>query len=185
MPCLHITGASGTGTSTLGAALSKRLGVAQFDTDDFYWLPAEPAYTQKRPVEDRLRLLKESFARAGSWVLSGSIGHWGAPLVAHFDLVVFLSVPTEVRLARLRAREVQRYGTERIAPGGDRHEACRSFLDWAACYDSGPTEGRSRAMHESWLHELSCPVLWLEGDRPVERQLADSLAALRDHGLLP
>ena len=184
MPGLHITGASGSGTSTLGAALSKSLGIAQFDTDDFYWLPLKPDYTHKRPVEERLLLLNEAFAEAGSWVLSGSIGHWGAPLVAHFDLVVFLSVPTDVRLARLRAREVQRYGDERIAPGGDRHAACRSFLDWAASYDSGPTEGRSRAMHESWLHELACPVLWLEGDRSVETQLADSLEALRAQGLL-
>ncbi|HIP76906.1 MAG TPA: adenylate kinase, partial [Kiloniellaceae bacterium] len=54
---LHITGASGSGTSTLGRALSEHLGIAQFDTDDFYWQPSDPPYTVKRSAEERLRLL--------------------------------------------------------------------------------------------------------------------------------
>ncbi|WP_420347097.1 AAA family ATPase [Pelagibius sp.] len=179
---LHITGASGSGTSTLGHALSEHLGVARFDTDEFYWQPGDPPYTLKRPVEERLRLLNRAFAEAGSWVLSGSIGHWGAPLIPQFDLVIFLSVPTGVRLERLRRREVERYGN-RIEPGGDRHDASIAFLEWAAEYEIGPPEGRSREMHETWLETLPCPVLRLEGDRAVVSQRADSLAALARHGL--
>jgi len=179
---LHITGASGSGTSTLGHALSEHLGIAQFDTDDFYWQPSDPPYTVKRSAEERLRLLNAAFAKAGSWILSGSIGHWGAPLIPQFDLVIFLSVPTAVRLRRLRRREVERYG-KRIAPGGDGHEASIAFLEWAAEYEIGPAEGRSRDMHEAWLTALPCPVLRLDGGRPVERQRADSLAAIANHGL--
>jgi adenylate kinase family enzyme len=33
---VHILGASGSGTTTLGMALSARFGYAQLDTDDFY-----------------------------------------------------------------------------------------------------------------------------------------------------
>ena len=33
---IHITGASGSGTSTLGAALANHLCVAHFDADNFY-----------------------------------------------------------------------------------------------------------------------------------------------------
>ena len=44
------------------------------------------------------------------WVLSGSLSGWGDPLVPKFDLVVFLFVPNEVQMQRLRAREIQRYG---------------------------------------------------------------------------
>jgi hypothetical protein len=36
---IHITGASGSGTSTLGRALVERLGAVHLDTDDFYWSP--------------------------------------------------------------------------------------------------------------------------------------------------
>ncbi len=179
---LHITGASGSGTSTLGHALAENLRIARFDTDDFYWQPSEPPYTAKRPVGERLHLLNVAFAEAGSWVLSGSIGHWGAPLIPQFDLVIFLSVPTEVRLERLRRREAERYGS-RTEPGGDRHEASTAFLEWAADYETGPSEGRSRDMHEAWIKALPCPVLRLEGDRPVETQRADSLAAIANHGL--
>ncbi|WP_299390955.1 AAA family ATPase [Pelagibius sp.] len=179
---LHITGASGSGTSTLGQALSEHLGIARFDTDDFYWQPSEPPYTEKQPIGERLRLLNTAFAEAGSWILSGSIGLWGAPLIPQFDLVIFLSVPTATRLERLRRRETERYGS-RIEPGGDRHEASAAFLEWAANYETGLSQGRSRDLHEAWLKMLPCPVLRLDGDRPVDIQRADSLAAIAKHGL--
>lgn len=34
---IHILGASGVGTSTLGVALSKHLPHTHLDTDDYYW----------------------------------------------------------------------------------------------------------------------------------------------------
>jgi hypothetical protein len=39
------------------------------------------------------------------WVLSGPIAGWGDALIPSFDLVVFLHVPTVVRLARLQRSE--------------------------------------------------------------------------------
>ncbi|MEO6565651.1 MAG: adenylate kinase, partial [Casimicrobiaceae bacterium] len=57
---IHITGASGSGTSTLGAALANHLDVAHFDADDFYWLPTVPPYTAKRDPASRLTLLLRS-----------------------------------------------------------------------------------------------------------------------------
>jgi hypothetical protein len=105
-------------------------------------------------------------------VLSESLCGWGHPLISEFGLVVFLVVPVEVRLARLRAREVERYGHEAIAPGGARHQAHVDFLAWAGRYDVGGSEMRSRALHEAWLSTLPSPALRLEGDRSVAEQLA-------------
>jgi len=85
--------------------------------------------------------------------------------------VVFLVVPSDVRLTRLRAREIARYGLDAIAPGGSRHQAYVEFLDWCAGYDGGGLDMRSRALHEAWLAALPGPVLRLEGDRPVGDQL--------------
>src|ERR1700733_3293004 len=104
---IHITGASGAGTTTLGRALAERTGAVHLDTDDFYWMPVEPAYSVKRPEEERSALILRAFEDTGSrgWILSGSIGDWGAPLIPYFALVVFLRTPTELRVARLRARE--------------------------------------------------------------------------------
>lgn len=100
--------------------------------------------------------------RSNRWVLSGSLSGWGDPLIPKFDLVVFLIVPNEVRMERLRARELQRYG----------ELASVEFLEWANRYETGGFEMRSRKLHEAWLKNLQTPVLRLEGERSVNDLLA-------------
>ena len=85
--------------------------------------------------------------------------------------MVFLVVPSDVRLKRLRAREIARYGLDAIAPGGSRYQAHVEFLDWCAGYDAGGLAMRSRVLHGAWLAALPGPVLRLEGDRSVAEQL--------------
>jgi len=168
---IHIFGASGSGTTTLAAEIASRYGHCHLDTDDFFWLRTNPPYREPRPREERVALLRAALHEAKRWVLSGSLCGWGDPLIAEFDLVVFLFVPAPVRLARLRAREIERYGPHAIAPGEVLHGAHVEFLEWAGRYDTGGPEMRSRAMHEAWLAALPGPVVRLEGDRPVAEQL--------------
>jgi len=175
---IHVFGASGSGTTSLAAALALRHGHRHLDTDDFYWLPTDPPYQCPRPRDARLAQLRSALAGSASWVVSGSLCGWGDPLIPEFELVVFLVVPTDVRLARLRAREVQRYGREAIAPGGKLHQAHVEFLDWASRYDGGGLEMRSRALHEAWLATLPGAVLRFEGDRPIAEQLAQVEASV-------
>jgi adenylate kinase family enzyme len=168
---IHITGASGCGVSTLGVALAERLGCAHLDTDNFYWAPTTPPFQASRPIPERLRLLEEAFAAAADgWVLSGSLDGWGDPLIPLFDRVIFLSAPSEVRLARLAARERRRLGAA-VDPGGALHPQHLDFLTYAAAYDSGvftsAMTGRYRARHEAWLEALPCPVLRLDGALPT------------------
>jgi adenylate kinase family enzyme len=165
---IHITGASCCGVTTLGQALAERLGITQLDTDDFYWMAPVSDYEHKRPIPDRLRLLDKEFARLDGWVLSGALESWGDPIAHHFNLVIFLRVPTETRLKRLRHREVERYGEENIAPGGRHHQETEEFLDWASHYDDGTREGRTLKRHEDWLATMSCPVLHLDGELPTD-----------------
>ena len=133
-----------------------------------------------RPTEDRLALLQAAIEATRRWVLTGSLVRWGDAIISEFDIVIFLVVPTEVRLKRLLDRELERYGVDAVAPGGSRHEAMHAFLDWASRYDDGGLDVRSRALHEEWLGRLQCPVVRLEGDvRPldllakIERRYAD------------
>jgi adenylate kinase family enzyme len=167
---VHIVGASGSGTTSLAAELAGRYGHRQLDTDDFYWRRTDPPFREKRPPEERLASLRTTFQEAKRWVLSGSLCGWGDPLIPEFEVVVFLLVPTPVRLARLRAREIERYGRQAIAPGGALHEAHVEFLEWAGRYDTGDPEMRSRAMHEAWLAALPCSVVRLEGDVSIVEQ---------------
>jgi adenylate kinase family enzyme len=174
---LHITGASGAGTTTLGRALAQRFASPHFDTDDFFWEPTDPPYRRKRAEADRLRLLGEMLGQRRDWVLSGSLDGWGDKLVASFDLVVWLDVPAATRLARLRASELARYGAA-IAPGGALYAEHQEFLAGAATYDTGERSGRSRPRHQAWLAGLPCPVLRLAGDRPTGELVAEVAAAL-------
>jgi adenylate kinase family enzyme len=179
---IHITGASGSGVTTLGRTLADVTGAAQLDTDDFYWAPVEPKFSEKRAPEERIQLLREAMDAAGEhgWILSGSIGTWGEPLVPLFNLVIFLSAPAEVRVARLKVREEAELGAAAIAPGGPRHAEYVAFIDWAAQYEFGKREGRSRTLHEAFLARLTCPVLRLDGTAPTEQLLPRVLTVLRE-----
>lgn len=168
---IHIVGASGSGTTSLGSAIAAKHGHRHLDTDSFYWYPTDPPYRQPRPRETRLVLLRDALTGCERWVLSGSLCGWGDLLIPEFELVIFLVVPTEVRLARLRAREIARYGHEDIAAGGRLHQSHAEFLHWAGRYDIGGLDMRSRARHDEWLGALPAPVLELAGDRPVAEQL--------------
>lgn len=168
---IHVFGASGTGTTSLGRLISDRHGHQHLDTDDFYWLPTDPPFREKRIPEERLRSLGDAMSKSKGWVLTGSLVGWGDPLLPLFELVVFLSVEPEIRLARLQAREVERYGADAIAPGGRLHEEHRAFMEWATAYGTGGLEVRSRKLHEAWMHQISCPMIQLETSRPTERLL--------------
>jgi adenylate kinase family enzyme len=168
---IHILGASGSGTTSLASEIARDYGHTHLDTDDFFWLSTSPPYRLKRPREERITLLQQALLESTSWVLSGSLCGWGDPLIPQFELVVFLAVPTPVRLMRLRARDIKRYGEHAIMPGGDLHNAHVQFLEWAGRYDTGGLEMRSRALHEAWLANLPCAVVRLEGAQSVAEQL--------------
>lgn len=176
-PRIHITGASGSGATTLGAALAARLGVPWHDTDSYYWLATDPAYVTPRPMPERLARLARALDDEVGWVLSGALDGWGDALIPRISLDVFLRVPTGTRMERLRAREVARFGA-RIAPGGDMHAGSQAFLAWAESYDAAGPEQRSLARHEAWLAALPCPVLRLDGRLPAEALPPLVLAAL-------
>ena len=173
---IHITGASGSGTTTLGAALAERLSVPHFDTDEFYWYPSHPEFERKRPVEERIRLLRAAMFGVPGWVLSGSLNPWGDQLASEFDLVVFLYVPPEERLTRTLERERMRYGST-IDPGGSNHSKHIAFMNWTERYDVVNTDGRSLAGHRAWLATLSSQVVELYGTPTLEQSVEAVLSA--------
>jgi adenylate kinase family enzyme len=166
---VHIFGAAGCGSSTLGRALAQRLGCQHVDSDDVCWLVTVPPYQSRRAAPERARMLEEATRWAKHWVLSGAIVGWGDVLIPTFDLVVFLYIPAEVRLARLRAREWDRFGPE-IEPGGSMHEQHQAFLRSAAGYDTGAS-GRTLETDANWLAQLDCPVMPMTGECSTDDQV--------------
>ncbi|VVO38721.1 AAA family ATPase [Pseudomonas fluorescens] len=175
---IHLFGASGSGTTTLGQALAERLAVAHFDSDTFYWHPTEKPFSSRRTRDERIQLLQERVAGLDSWVLSGSLCGWGDPITSAFTHAIFVRLDPEVRLQRLRAREFQRYG-EQIFEGGARYGETQTFLAWAAGYDEGGHGTRSLRRHETWLKTLNCPVIRLDStDCSVEALVGQVLETI-------
>ena len=168
---IYITGASGSGVTTLGRALAARLGAVHIDTDDHYWVATDPPYREKRDVAERLRRIRAEQARSDRWVVSGTVDGWGAGTIAEAELILFLEAPTGLRLERLRQRERARFG-DTLLPGGAMHETHRHFIEWAAHYEDGTQPGRSRPRHERWLAGETKPVLRLDGTRSVDELVA-------------
>lgn len=162
---LLITGASGSGTSTLGRALSESVGGEHFESDDYFWLPTSPPYQKRRDSGERLHALMADLRASSAPVLSGSIVAWGQDAEDFFDLIVFLYVDVELRLERLTNREFERFG--RVSP---------ELLKWASEYDTVSREERSLAVHKGWLANRKCPVLQLVGDMSVEDRVSRVLA---------
>jgi adenylate kinase family enzyme len=176
---VHITGASGAGVSSLGRALADALSVSHHDTDDYFWRPTNPPYTEQREPAERLRLMREVFLDRTDWVLSGSLDGWGDPIIPYLDLVAFVYTPTAIRLERLRAREFKRFGAE-AAPGGSIHKEVMEFIEWASHYDDGTREGRNLPRHQAWLTVLPCRVVRLDGTRQVQDMVNEVCRTIRE-----
>ena len=173
---IHMTGASGSGTTSLGRALAEAMDVLHLDVDDFFWLRTEPPYATPRNRDERIDLLLKSARPELSWILSGSALTWGAKVEPLLDLIVFLRIDPQLRMDRLRQREMARYGA-RVQAGGDMVAKHKEFMDWAARYDTAGPEQRSLIAHEHWLATQTCPILRLDSSLPI----ADLVREVRGH----
>lgn len=79
-----ITGASGSGTTSLGRELAGIRGWDFFDADDYYWIPTDPPYTEKRDHSRRMAKILNDLSLCSNAVVSGSIMNWGLELVRRF-----------------------------------------------------------------------------------------------------
>jgi adenylate kinase family enzyme len=182
---VHILGAAGSGTTTLGQSLSLKLGIRHFDTDDYFWVKTPIPFTEKREVGQRVELLRADLLKEPEWVLSGSLCEWGDFAVPLFTLVVFLWIPAGIRMKRIKEREIARYGKEALSPVGWFHKNHLDFMAYAASYDSGGMDIRSRRLHEEWIARLPCPVLRIEVPLSVPEATARVERALGSLGTTP
>lgn len=163
---IHIFGASGSGTSTLGKLLCEKLGYYHMDTDAYFWEATDPPYTVKRSAPERLALMRSDIQKHDGVVISGSLTDWGDELIPLFTLAIRLVTDTAIRIDRLRQREKAHFGT-RIEAGGDMYENHAEFMQWAADYDNGDLSMRSKLSHDEWQKLLCCRLLVLDGSLPL------------------
>ena len=174
---IHIFGASGSGTTTLGKRICEELGYALMDTDDYFWIPTNPRFTQKRPVDERIALMKRDIDQSENVVISGSHADWGDVLIPFFTLAIRIELDPALRIERLKQREKARFGS-RIEPGGDMYQQHLNFVEWAKTYDNGGMNIRSKMKHDEWQKLLSCQILCLDGADTIDANLEKVLTIL-------
>lgn len=137
----------------------------------FFWEDTNPPFTTKRSPHIRNSLIKEELSKCNHWILGGSIINWGEDVFPKFNLAVFLWVPPEIRIARLRKREFERYGNI-IYSDPNRKKLFEDFLSWAVDYDKHTgLANRTLLAHEEWLRKIMCPVLEIRGDLTTEERI--------------
>ena len=103
--------------------------------------------------------------------------------VPHHDTDDYFWQPTtppytvkDIRLQRLRAREAACFGADAVAPGGWRYQETEEFIEWASRYDEGDKVSRTLEEHQTWLVTLPCPVVRLDGARPLSELVSQVVA---------
>ncbi|KEO75676.1 AAA family ATPase [Anditalea andensis] len=181
---LHILGASGSGVTTLGQLLGKKLGVIYFDSDDYFWIKTEPPFTHKRTPNERNQLIGHDISKLENWILGGSIINWGDNIFPNFDLIIFLYLPHEIRMERLKKRELERYGDSLYADPNKARQF-NDFIAWAADYDYATgLANRTLAAHNIWLAQTKNPVLKIIGNKTLNEKLNLILSELKHRNII-
>lgn len=157
-----VCGLNGSGKTTLACALAKALNYKHMDVEQYYFTSADNPYSSSRTREEVERLLSEDIKRNPLFVFSAVNGDFTTEINENYALVVYLEVPLDIRMKRIRARAAERFG-DRILPGGDMYEQEENFFAHA--------EKRSPEKIEKWLKTVRCNVVRLDGTKPIEENV--------------
>ncbi len=116
-----ICGLNGSGKTTLACALAKELNFRHLDVEQYYFTSEHNPYASSRTREEVEQLLLEDIKINSGFVFSAVNGNMTPEINECYDLVVYLEVPLDVRMKRIRQRTIDKFGN-RVLPGGDMYE---------------------------------------------------------------
>ena len=162
--CIQICGLNGCGKSTLGKALAARMGLHFIDNENLYFSRSnegEP-YGNARSREEVERLLAETVKEHPDFVFAAVKGDYGSAIQRMYNYVVLIEAPKSVRMQRVRNRSFGKFGN-RMLEGGDLFSQEEAFFQMV--------EAREDEFVENWLEMLNCPVIRVDGTRPIEENI--------------
>lgn len=169
---IQVCGLNGCGKSTLGRALAQKIGFHFIDNEELFFTrnAADEPYQNPRSRAEVEKLLMEEVRRHGDFVFAAVKGDYGSAILPLYRYAVLIEVPKEIRLRRVRDRSFQKFGG-RMKPGGDLYESEEAFFQTVAA--------RPEDYAESWARTLPCPVVVVDGTRPVEENVERLAGLLR------
>lgn len=168
-----LCGCNGSGKTTLGRMLAQELGWTFIDIEECFFPNANPddPYNQPNTRQEAARLLLNRARCCENFVLAAVKGNYGEEITSLYTLAVWLRADPKTRTGRIQERSLRQFG-ERALPGGDLYEREQAFLTFAA--------GRDEQEVAEWLDSLSCPVIQLDGGKPLKENL-DRLLKILSH----
>lgn len=177
-----VCGLNGSGKSTLGKALAEKLGFRFIDNEDLFFPKTDPHYLYALPRthEEAEALLIQEVRTHKNFVFAAVKGHYAEGILPPYQYAVVIEVPKAIRLQRVKDRSFRKFGS-RMLPGGDLYEQEKAFLDMVSA--------RSAYYVEEWVQTLKCPILRVDGTKPIDENVAlilqeiDAICNLRTDSL--
>ena len=167
-----VCGLNGVGKSTLGKALAKELDFYFIDSEGLYFPKISHHYTYVSPRnrKDVEHLLFNEIKRHKNFVFASVKGDYGETISPFFRYAVLVSVPKDIRIQRVKDRSFQKFGN-RMLPGGDLYEQEEKFFHLV--------KSRTENIVEEWVQSLSCPIIRVDGTKPVEENIKFIIAQMQ------
>ena len=154
-----IIGLNGSGKSTVCRELARRLNYKLMDVEDYFFVESKIPYTISRTRAEVQKMLLDDIEKYQNYVLCSVNCNWDSKITDTLRMAVLLTAPLEVRMERVKQRELTRFG-ERVLEGGDLYESQKKFYDFVA--------SRSEQEVREKASLLSCPILEIEATLSVE-----------------
>ncbi len=176
---IQITGASGSGKTSIGKKLSEILNCNYIDTDDILWLwdKSVQPYTVAINDIESCEKLKQILLNNPSTIASGMFYPWSESLIYMFDLLIVIDTDKEIRRKRIIDREYEMYGN-RFKKGGDMYNQFNEFLNWSMSYDTSDDKLGSKKATDEWTKKFNCDILYIDGSKPINENIDIILAKI-------
>ena len=143
------------------------------DNEDLYFPKIDPAYIYASPRtrEEVEKLLLNEIEKHENFVFASVKGDYGETIYPFFQYAVLIDVPKDIRMKRVKNRSFQKFG-ERMLLGGDLHEQEEKFFDFV--------KSRPENTVEEWVKSLKCPILRIDGTKPIEENVDFIMEQIQD-----
>lgn len=180
-----VCGGNGSGKSTIGKELAKRLSCKFMDIEDYYFNKGnietdikndnesnrDYKYKKSKTKEEVINNLLEDMRNNNSFVMSAVTADYGSKVKSYFNLIIMLEVDTKTRMKRVYDRSYKMFG-DRVKQEGDLFESEKLFFKKA--------EEKDNEYVRKWANTLNCDKLFLDGTKEISENIDIILNNLKE-----